>query len=102
MYLSLSSLIESQLRDAYAARYADGLDTQSTIAAKLGVNRSVVNRRLTGKANTTIETISDMIWALGQCIEVEIFNPYERPSNAARIISEHARPRGKTTSGSHQ
>jgi hypothetical protein len=97
VYLSLAGVIESKLRDAYAKRHRRGLDTQTTIANKLGVNRSAVNRRLIGRANMTIETIADMVWALGQCIDVDIFDPYERPSNAHRIISEHARPRDVTT-----
>lgn len=92
VYLSLSSTIEGKLRDAYAKRHAAGLDTQASIAAKLGVNRSAINRRLTGRINMTIETIADMVWALGYCIEVDIFDPYVRPSNSHRIISEHARP----------
>ena len=92
VFLALASQIESKLRDAYAKRHAAGLDTQTSIAEKLGVDRSAVNRRLIGRTNMRTETIADMVWALGQCIDVDIFDPYERPSNAKRVISEHATP----------
>jgi hypothetical protein len=90
VYLALASSIESQLRDAYAKRHAAGLDNQSTLAAKIGVDRSAINRRLLGKINMTEETIADMVWALGYCIDVVIYDPYEHPSNAKRVLSEHA------------
>ena len=90
VYLNLSDSIESQLRDAYAKRHEARAETQISVGNKLGVGRSVVNRRLLGRTNMTIETLSDMVWALGQCIKVDIFNPYDKPSNEPRIISEHA------------
>lgn len=91
MYLALVSKVESSLRDAYAKLYDAGLETQTSLAEKLGVNRSVVNRRLTGQQNMTLETVADMAWALGQCIEMEIYDPAEKKTNAPRVVSEHAR-----------
>ena len=79
IFLSLSGSIESQLRDAFAKQSMARTATQSVLADKLGVNRSVINRRLTGQQNMTVETIADMVWALGQCIEVNIFDPAEQP-----------------------
>src|SRR5215831_14419973 len=99
VYLSLAGSIEGQLRDAYAKRHAAKLDTQTSIAEKLGVDRSAVNRRLTGKTNMTVETLADMVWALGYCIDVNIFDPYEYPSNSPRVISEHAAPTDAATVG---
>lgn len=99
IYLNLSGSIDSQLRDAYAKRHDAGIDTQVSVAEKLGVGRSVVNRRLLGHTNMGIETLADMVWALGQCIKVDIFNPYDHPSNEARVISEHATPTDGSTIG---
>jgi transcriptional regulator with XRE-family HTH domain len=90
-HLGLAGSIESQLRDGYAKRHNAGIDSQSDVARRLGVGRSVVNRRLLGHANMSVETIADMAWALGLCIKIDIFNPFDRPSNEPRIISEHAR-----------
>jgi hypothetical protein len=81
-YLSLVGKIEGQLRDAYAKRHAAGLATQSSIGQKLGVGKSVVNRRLRGGQNMTIETLADMVWALQHEIDVEIYDPAERVSNS--------------------
>ena len=86
IYLQLAGSIESQLRQAYAKRHDLDRITQTQIADQLGVNRSAVNRRLTGGSNMTTETIADMVWALGHCIKVEIFDPSETPTNGTTIV----------------
>ena len=92
VYLDLVGSIEGQLRDAYAKRHARGLDTQASVAAKLGVHRSAVNRRLTSQTNMRLDTVADMAWALGQSVVVKIFDPAETPTNAPHVRSEHAAP----------
>lgn len=72
LYLRLAGQIEGQLREAYHRRFNAGELNQSSLAAKLGVSRSVVNRRLNGQTNMTIETIAEMAWALGLEIDVTI------------------------------
>lgn len=89
VYLALSSAIESGLRDAYAKRHDKGEETQASIARKLGVSRSTVNKRLRGHSNMTLETVADMVWALGHCIDVDIFDPADKPSNGHRIVPVH-------------
>lgn len=89
-FLKLSGLIESQLRDAYAKKSELGLETQTSLAEKLGVHRSTVNKRLSGARNLTLETVADLIWALGQDVKVEIFDPNEQPTNGKILISDHA------------
>jgi hypothetical protein len=81
MFLKLSGMIEGQLRDAYAKKHAAGLLNQSSLADKLGVNRSAVHHRLTGKTNMTIETIADMVWGLDHDIELKIFDPIQATKN---------------------
>lgn len=71
-FLRLAGDIESQLRDAYDRRYRAGEDTQASIADKLGINRSAVHHRLTGRTNMRTETIADMVWALGCKISILI------------------------------
>lgn len=75
LYLKLSHQIESQLRDAYAKLHDTEMLNQASYAKKLGVSRSVINRRLSGRTNMTIETIADMAWGLGQDVDVQIFDP---------------------------
>jgi hypothetical protein len=81
IFLKLSSQIEGQLRDAYAKKYDAGVLNQSSLADKLGVNRSAVHHRLLGRTNMTIETIADMVWGLDHDIEVKIFDPAESNKN---------------------
>ncbi len=69
-YLRLAGQVESQLREAYQRRYDAGEINQSSLAAKLGVGRSVVHRRLNGQTNMTIETIAEMAWALDLDIDM--------------------------------
>jgi len=75
MYLKLSGMIESQLRDAYAHRHEQSGLTQADLAKKLEVDKSAIHNRLHGKSNMTLETIANMIWALGHDVRVDIFDP---------------------------
>ncbi|RZN07995.1 hypothetical protein CWO91_24620 [Bradyrhizobium genosp. SA-3] len=81
MFLKLSGMIEGQLRDAYAKKYEAGDLNQSSLANKLGINRSAVHHRLTGRTNMTIETIADMVWGLDHDIELKIIDPSESERN---------------------
>lgn len=56
---------------------------QQQVAEKLGVNRSIVNRRLTGGANLTLRSISDLAWALGEDVELRLL-----PKNQADGANE--------------
>lgn len=49
--------------------------TQQSIALKLGVDRSVVNRWLTGEANLTLRTVGELAWALDCDISFELRRP---------------------------
>ena len=86
-FLALSSQIEGQMREAYDRLYHAGKATQTSLAAKLSVNKSAIHRRLTGRNNMTIETIADMVWALELAIKVEIFVPYlDHTSNFNKVV----------------
>jgi plasmid maintenance system antidote protein VapI len=74
MFLNLSAQIEGQLRDAYDRKFEASLATQSSLAKKLGINRSAVHKRLMGHTNMTTETIANMVWALDHAIKVEIYD----------------------------
>lgn len=89
VYLSLKSQIERQLRDAFSERYLEEKETKSSLSKKLGINRSLVTRRLRGETNMTTKTIADMVWALGQSIRVDIFDPNERALNEKVVVSQH-------------
>jgi hypothetical protein len=75
VFLNLIAEIEGGLRTAFERWAKENNENQSGLAKKLGVDRSAVNRRLTGRVNLTIQTIADMVWALGYCIRIEIYHP---------------------------
>jgi len=74
VFLALSAQIEQQLREAYHRKFQAKQATQSSLAKKLGVDRSAIHRRLTGRTNMTIETVADMVWGLDQHIDVCIYD----------------------------
>lgn len=86
VYLKLVGEIEGQLRQAYAKRHEQGLETQAGLAKKLDVDRSVIHRRLTGRTNMTIQTVADLVWALGYCIAVSISDADESGGNQHRVL----------------
>jgi predicted XRE-type DNA-binding protein len=93
VYLALSAQVERQLREAYARKFETGQVTQSSIADKLGIDRSAVHRRLAGRTNMTLETLADMVWALDQAIEVRICDAREGAmSGVAAEAAEAAKP----------
>ncbi|MBI1776464.1 MAG: hypothetical protein HYR63_14050 [Proteobacteria bacterium] len=63
--LSYFTDFERQMREAYDRRFHADQATQSSLADKLEINRSTIHRRLTGRANMTMETQAEMAWALG-------------------------------------
>lgn len=88
IYLALVSKVEGQIRDVFAKRAEiEGL-TQAAVADKLGVHRAVINRRLNGRTNMTVETIADMAWAIGACVDVDIYDPAERPDRNHILAQE--------------
>jgi hypothetical protein len=74
-FLSLTADIDNGLRDAYGTRFEQGRANQTSLAKKIGVNRSVVHRRLTGLKNLTTHSIADLVWGLDWGIKVVFFDP---------------------------
>jgi plasmid maintenance system antidote protein VapI len=98
VFLLLAGQIERQLREAYDRKFKAGEATQSSVAEKLGVNRSAVHRRLTGHTNMTVETIADMVWALDYAIDVNIYDPADLTARGtnyqAQQVPSNVTPRG--------
>ena len=57
--------VNSELRHALVTEKSERKLTQQAIADKLGVNRSVVNRRFMGLENMTARSIGELLWAIG-------------------------------------
>nr|WP_246700220.1 helix-turn-helix transcriptional regulator [Rhodopseudomonas sp. WA056] len=52
----------------------DGL-TQQALAKRLGVNRSVINRQLSGESNLTLRSLADLAWAMDMELSFELRQP---------------------------
>ncbi|OAN53866.1 hypothetical protein A6A04_13315 [Paramagnetospirillum marisnigri] len=62
--------------------------TQKQIAEALGVNPSVITRRLNGSANLTLATIGDLAWALDKYPRLRLFSAAELESNPGSNSAE--------------
>lgn len=63
--------VVGELNEAYEREHAAGRATIQSLAAEMGVNRSVVYRALTGGSNLTIKTIARLAFLLGSRISVK-------------------------------
>tara|TARA_R110002110_G_scaffold137735_1_gene323068 strand:+ start:4335 stop:4658 length:324 start_codon:yes stop_codon:yes gene_type:complete len=59
--------------------------TQQEVAKKLGVDRSVINRRLTGSANLTARSLAEFAYAFDKDIYIEfVDSPRMKRSNVTK------------------
>lgn len=79
----------SGLHSAIQKALVDSGKTQQQIAQELGVDRSVVNRRLKGNANLTARSISDFAFVLGKDVEIKFVDP-AAPKGSNRIVTAGA------------
>lgn len=62
--LFIGTVRDELLRALVSAKESSGL-TQSELARKIGVHRSVVNRELAGHANLTLRRVAELACAMG-------------------------------------
>lgn len=75
------SLLQKKMQKAFVATGK----TQQEVATTLGVDRSVINRRLTGSANLTARSIAEFAYALEKDIYIEFVDrPRVKLSNVAK------------------
>lgn len=75
------SLLQKKLQKAFV----ETGKTQQEIATILGVDRSVINRRLTGSANLTARSIAEFAYAFDKDIQIEFVDrPRATKSNVTR------------------
>jgi transcriptional regulator with XRE-family HTH domain len=71
--------------------------SQQAVAQKLGVDRSVINRRVTGRANLTLQSLAELAWALDRELVVD-FARRESALEARRPSAKIARALSQWTS----
>jgi len=64
--------------------------TQQEVAKRLSVDRSVINRRLTGKANLTARSIADFAYVFGKEVDIN-FSDRTQESRVNWITSVQAK-----------
>jgi transcriptional regulator with XRE-family HTH domain len=60
----------SGMRNAFLRARSVSRITQQSIALKLGVGRSIINRRLLGRENMTVRTLGELAWAMGYKLNI--------------------------------
>ena len=80
------SHVRSELQSALVAEKSSRKLTQQSIADKIGVNRSVINRQLMGEENLTLRSVADLAWALGWDIDFSLRKPIVR--EGTNLIAE--------------
>lgn len=64
--------VRNELLRALTERKKETKLSQQTLAHKLGVHRSLINRQLTGETNMTLRSLADLAWAMDLEISVEL------------------------------
>lgn len=79
------SLLQKKIQKAFVATGK----TQQEVATILGVDRSVINRRLTGSANLTARSIAEFAYAFDKDVYIEfVDHPRAKQANVAKS-SDH-------------
>ena len=64
--------IRDRLQRALLEEKQEQKFTQAQLARKLGVDRSVINRQLSGRENISVKRLAEFAWALGREIRFEL------------------------------
>lgn len=80
----------SRLQSAFQKALVESGKTQQQVALELGVDRSVVNRRLKSSANLTARSMSDFAYVLGKDIEIKLIDPHT-PKGSNWIVTAGSR-----------
>lgn len=67
--------VQNELLRAIAEKKKESKFSQQSLANKLKVHRSLINRQLTGEANLTLRSLADLAWAMDLEIAVELKKP---------------------------
>ena len=86
MSLKTSRIISHIQRSVQEAYIKSGL-TQQQVADRIGVGRSVINRRLKSKANLTERSLAEFAYAFEKDLKIEFLDPNVSIINSSNTIS---------------
>jgi len=61
---------------------------QQALAEKLGIERSLINRQLSGEANLSLRSLADLAWAMDMEISFELKEPMARAGQNQPILNQ--------------
>jgi transcriptional regulator with XRE-family HTH domain len=61
---------------------------QQALAEKLGVERSLINRQLSGEANLSLRSLADLAWAMDLEISFELKEPVARAGQNQPVLNQ--------------
>jgi transcriptional regulator with XRE-family HTH domain len=67
--------VRSELLRALSQRKGEGSLPQQVLAEKLGIERSLINRQLSGESNLTLRALADLAWAMDMEISFQLKEP---------------------------
>jgi hypothetical protein len=70
--------VRGELLRALAEKKAKAWFPQQVLAEKLGVERALINRQLSGEANLSLRSLADLAWAMDMEISFELKKPMAR------------------------
>ena len=86
MSLKTSRIISHIQRSVQEAYIKSGL-TQQQVADRIGVGRSVINRRLKSKANLTERSLAEFAYAFEKDLKIEFLDPNVSIINSSNTTS---------------
>ena len=88
--------VRGEILDALSTERQYRKVTQQSLAERLGIHRSVVNRQLLGYENMTLRSVAELLWAIGWEPHFAAINPRADGGNQPAFIrSETAAPISK-------
>lgn len=92
--------VHREIQKAFSSRSKAGL-SQQDLAAKLGINRATINKRLLGQDNLTLRSIADLAWAMDSDIDFKIIPRMpQRNTNSYRAEVTSSRPKRSANASS--
>ena len=80
--------VRGELLRVLAEKKAKAAFPQQALAEKLGIERSLINRQLSGEANLSLRSLADLAWAMDMEISFELKEPVARAGQNQPILDQ--------------
>ena len=80
--------VRGELLRALAEKKAKDALPQQALAEKLGIERSLINRQLSGEENLSLRSLADLAWAMDMEISFELKQPTSSAGQNQSILTQ--------------